>query len=216
MARRTPSALALVPAAVLLLTGCGSSASPHHGHGIAGAASGSGSSGAPSAPASDPPGAPSFRLPSDVRVDIAAPAPGGAEANAAASGLEYAIRALRDGFSKDDGQVAPMVHAYASDAGLFWSARIARDKARGRTITGTYRYYDIAVRTRGGSAATATFCEDQREAFAKDVTTGKVYRTAPSDKDFYAFTALMRKDAAGTWQIYQESWKQGDSTCVNG
>ncbi len=220
MARRTLSAaLALVPAAALLLTACGSTA-PKPSHVIAGAGGGStaasaGAAGKAGSSGATPAGAPAITLPADVHVDIQPPAPAADRAtDAAVADLEYAIRALRAGFAQDDGQVKPMLHAYAVNAGLFWAKRIDTAKRQGRTITGTYRYYDLAVHLKGKNLASAGFCEDQRQAFSKEIRTGKVLRTTPGKDDFYAFTAQLSRNAAGTWQISAESWIQGDPSCV--
>ncbi len=214
MARRPLTfAVVLAPAAALLLTACGA-AKPHSG--ISGIASGP-----PVSPSSDsgptaagvPKGAPRVRLPSDVHVLIDSPAPQASTA-AVVSDLKYAILALRDGFAQGDGQVPSMLHAYADNAGLFWAKRISASKSQGHTITGTYRYYDLSAHLNNANTAGAGFCEDQRQAFGKDIKSGKVLRTAPSNSDFYRFTAMLTKNASGTWQISDESWVQGDTSCI--
>ncbi len=214
MARRTLTiAIALAPAAALLLTACGST-TPKPSTTIPGANSASPSAPSSSPPPSTPAGAPRITLPSDVRVQIEGPDTADAGTEGAVAGLRYAILALRDGFAQDNGQVPSMLHSYALNAGVFWAKRIQTAKSEGRTITGTYRYYDFSVHLNGPDTAGANFCEDQRQAFSKDIKTGKVYRTTPSNGDFYRFTAQLAKDSSGTWKISQESWVQGDKSCI--
>lgn len=213
MARRTLTiAIALAPAAALLLTACGAGTATKTSP-ITGAAPASSAPASPTPATTTPPGAPRITLPADVTVQITDPAPTNAATNSAVSGLKYAILALRDGFSQDNGQAASMLRSYALNAGVFWAKRIQTSKNEGRTITGTYRYYDLSVHLNSADTAGATFCEDQRQAFSKNIKTGKVYRTTPSNSDFYRFTAHLTKKS-GAWQISDESWVQGDKSCI--
>ncbi|MEU1627015.1 hypothetical protein ABZ746_17180 [Streptomyces sp. NPDC020096] len=211
MSRSTlPIAIAMTTAAVVVLTACGSGSSPKPSDKIAGADSGSPSASSPTALK----GAPEIKLPSDVKVEIEDPTSKDATTSTAIADLKYAILALRDGFAQGNGQADSMVHAYAMDAGIYWAKRIQKIKAEDKTITGTYRYYDLDVSLNGKDTAAAHYCEDQRQAFSKDIKTGKVFRTTPSNNDFYRFTVFLTKNASGTWQVARESWTQGDKSCI--
>lgn len=213
MARRTLSAaVALAPAAALLLTACGST-TPKASSSITGANDGSAASASPSPSAAAPAGAPAITLPSDVTVDIVSPAPGDATVNAAVADLEYAIRALQYGYSRGSGQVAPMRYAYGQDAGIYWSKLIKRYRDDGNTLTGTDRFYDLKVTPTGATTASGTYCENQRDSFAKNIKTGKIDRTEPSDDDFFLNSVKLAK-TQGVWKVSEVSWKRGDRSCV--
>lgn len=59
--------------------------------------------------------------------------------------------------------------------------------------------------------AAVRYCEDQSKAYNKEIKTNTVQRTQPSDKDFVLYTFQAARDAAGDWQVTQQSWKKGAS-----
>lgn len=168
------------------------------------------------APATAPPGAPAVKLPADLKVEITDPPAGqDAAAQKAIGDLKYALMALQDGFAQQNGQTPGMLHAYGMQPGLYWSKQIHQFKDADRTVTGTDRFYNIDMKVTDGKSAVAHYCEDQRKEYSKNVKTGKISVTTPSDKDFYRFTLSMGLDAAsGVWKIQQENWTQGDKSCV--
>ncbi|MFE9334061.1 hypothetical protein [Streptomyces sp. NPDC006925] len=107
----------------------------------------------------------------------------------------------------------PVVHTYfQDDAGKQVQSRVKAYRAEGKLGTGTYRYYDRKV-TVGKKAAAVTFCESQRDAFAKMVDTGKVVHTRPSKSDFTSGKAIMEK-RGGTWVVISMAGKGGDEECA--
>ncbi|GAA1894756.1 hypothetical protein GCM10009753_24570 [Streptantibioticus ferralitis] len=207
-----PIAVALSTAAALLLSACGGGSPSKPSGKIAGAQSNSPTAASPSSAA--PKGAPEIKLPSDVKVEIEDPSGDPATAEPSAD-LQYAIRALREGYAQGNGQVPSMLYAYGPDAGIYWSQLIKKFRDQDKTITGTYRYYSMKVKLTSGSTAAGSYCEDQRQAFAKDIKTGKVYKTTPSNDDFFLNTVKLTKDQ-GVWKVAEASWKKGDSSCVRG
>jgi hypothetical protein len=173
----------------------------------------SGSESASTAPA----GAPAIKLPADVQVEIEDPAGSAKDAaTAKADGdLKYALVALQDGFTQGSGEVPSMKYAYGMQPGLYWSKQIKQFKDAGKTITGLDRFYDIDLRVTSRTSALAHYCEDQRKSFSKNVKTGHVNTTTPSDKDFYRFTVTLALDStSGVWKVNRQNWTQGDKSCI--
>lgn len=211
------AAAALAVAGAVALTACGGS-----GGGGGDKISDAPTTSATSAPATTasaaptPSGAPAINLPADVKVEITDPGPGkDAATTKAIADLEYALKALQDGFAQGSGEVPSMLYAYGQQPGLYWSKQIQQFKDAGKTITGTDRFYNIKVQVTDGKSAHANYCEDQRKSYSKNVKTGKVNVTTPSTKDFYRFTVSLGLDSAsGVWKINQETWTQGDKGCI--
>ncbi|MEU6079240.1 hypothetical protein [Streptomyces sp. NPDC047108] len=157
-------------------------------------------------------GAPRISLPPDVALDIAKP-DADARSRAALADLSYAIAALIDGKAKGDGGTASMRHAFDSEAGRYWAEAIEDFRKSGRTITGSYRYYGLETDLVDRDSADARYCEDQRVAYPKDRKTGKVFRTEPSNDDFFLYTLKLRK-VDGVWKVAQVQWAKGDASCV--
>jgi hypothetical protein len=160
-------------------------------------------------------GAPTITLPADVHVEITDPGAGkDAATTAAVAGLKYAILALRDGYAQGSGEVPSMLHAYGTQAGLYWSKLIKEFSDQGKTTTGTYGYYDLNVTLTNATSGSATYCEDQRLAYAKVRKTGEVLRTSPSNDDFFLNTVQLSKDAQGVWKVNNVVWEKGNASCV--
>lgn len=212
--------IALTLTAGLALTACGGSGDSG-GDKITGAPTATSASpspsGSPTGAPARPAGAPEIRLPADVQVEIEEPGAGvDAATDKAVGDLEYAIRALRDGYAQGSGTVPSMLHSYGMQAGLYWSKLIKEFSDQGKTIMGVYRYYDIKVTPTSATSSTATYCEDQRQAYAKVRKTGVVLRTTPSRDDFFLNTVQLVKDAQGVWKVNNVVWKKGDASCVRG
>ncbi|HEY5836524.1 hypothetical protein [Streptomyces sp.] len=214
------AAVALSLTGGLVLTACGGSGDSASDK-ITGAPTATSATASPSSSPTAgalPTGAPEIRLPADVRVEIEEPGAGADEATGEAiRDLEYAIRALQDGFAQGSGTVPSMLHAYGMQSGLYWSKQIQQYKDAGKAITGTDRYYNIDMRIIDGKSALAHYCEDQRKSYSKDLKTGKINVTTPSDKDFYRFTVSLGFDPkTRVWKIDRQNWTQGDKSCITG
>ncbi|MFK0281753.1 hypothetical protein ACIQVL_14960 [Streptomyces sp. NPDC090499] len=220
MKRRTmPVAAALAATTALLLTACGSGDdSSKDNDKIAGADKGAPGSPSPSASASAAAekGAPSFDLPSDIKVTVEKQSTGDSTKDTVLRDLAYAAQARLEGLAKGDGQTANMSRYYAADALVYFAKQISETRKEGLTSTGSYRYYDFQVLDLKGQTATARYCEDQRQAFAKEIKTNKVHRTTPSNDDFIQISVQTAKDSRGDWQVRRVSWKKATAECVQG
>ncbi|MEU2334894.1 hypothetical protein ABZ608_15110 [Streptomyces sp. NPDC013172] len=214
--RRTlPVATALAATAALLLTACGGgNDSSKDNDKITGAGAGGTDSPSPSASASADKNAPAFAFPSDVKVTVEKESTGDATRDAVLRDLAYAAQARLEGLVKGDGQTANMSRYYAADALVYFDKQIADTRKKGLTSTGSYRYYNFKVLDLSGQTATARYCEDQRQAFAKEIKTNTVHRTTPSNDDFIQVSVQTAKDSGGDWQVRRVSWKKATAECV--
>lgn len=215
--RRRAAAACLIVAAALSVTGCSGDSSDTGNDKIAGADSGESDSASPSASASAEAGAPTFDLPADIEVTVERQSTGDATKDAILRDTAYAAQARIEAFAKGDGQTVNMNRYFAAYARTYWVENAATFKRDGLTVTGDYRYFDFEVTdVANGKTAAVHYCEDQSKAYNKEIKTGKVQRTQPSDKDFVLYTLQAVQDSAGDWQVTQQSWKKGDAACVQG
>jgi hypothetical protein len=90
-----------------------------------------------------------------------------------------------------------------------------REEQAGVTPTGTLFYYDWQFT---GASADHTvyqfkFCEDQKNFFDKNVTTGQTSPPDPRPKQIIGFRVNMLKDSDGRWKAATYGWTTGDVTC---
>ncbi|MFD4522680.1 hypothetical protein ACFWP7_01815 [Streptomyces sp. NPDC058470] len=215
--RRRAAAACLIVAIALSVTSCSGDSSDTGNDKIAGADSGESDSASPSASASAEAGAPTFDLPSDIEVTVERPSTGDATKDAILRDTAYAAQARVEAFAKGEGQTVNMNRYFAVSALTYWVDRVATVKKDGLTITGDYRFFGFEVTDAAdGKTAAVQYCEDQSKAYGKEIKTGKVQRTEPSDDDFILNTLQVSKDSRGDWQVTVQSWKQGDASCVRG
>ncbi|MFG2964525.1 hypothetical protein ACGFZS_14720 [Streptomyces sp. NPDC048288] len=204
--RTVPVASALATTAALLLTAC-----------AGGDDSSEGNSKPPSASASPVHTAPNFDFPSDITVTVDRQSTGNATRDAILRDVAYSTQANIEAFTSDNGRTANLDRYFAGQALTYWSQRVATLKKDGLTLTGDYLYYDFKVTdVTNGKTAAARYCEDQGKAYGKEIKTGKVLHTKPSDNDFILYTLQAAKDSRGDWQVTQQHWKRADASCVRG
>lgn len=210
----TLAAISIAASGILLLSACGGGDSGTSDK-IKGVQTVAPTGSPPTTPAASA-GAPAIKLPADVKVEIADPAPGkDAETTKAIGDLKYAIRALLDGTARGNGDVPSMTHAYTGVAGAYWTQRITAVRKSGQTITGTYRYYGLDM-TLTGASGHGHYCEDQSKAFGKNLKTGTVHTTPVTADSYVYYTVDATRNADGTWQISQVNWSKGAKECVHG
>ncbi|MFB7494079.1 hypothetical protein ACFC09_05140 [Streptomyces sp. NPDC056161] len=217
--RRRTAAAGLLAALALSVTACGGdSTGDSSGDKIKGTDSGQSGSATPSTSASATAGtnAPAFDLPSDITVTVDRQPTGDATKDAVLRDVAYAAQARVEAFGKGDGETANLSRFLAANARIYWADRVAEFKKEGLTVTGDYRYYGFEVTDVVNGKAAAHYCEDQSKAYNKEIKTGKVQRTQPSDKDFVLYTVQAARDSAGDWQVVQQNWTKGDASCVQG
>ncbi|KAB1144178.1 hypothetical protein F7R91_22740 [Streptomyces luteolifulvus] len=216
--RQRTAAAGLLVAVAISVTGCSSDSDDGSGgEKIEGA--GSGKSASPSSTASEPAekNAPTFAFPSDLRVSVERDQTGDATKDAILRDAAYSAQANIEAFAKGDAKSANLSRYLGGSAFTYWSQQVADFKKDGLTLTGEYRYYDFKVTdVANAKTAAATYCEDQSKAFSKEIKSKKVLRTKASDKSYVLYTLQVAKDAAGDWQVTQQSWKKGDASCVQG
>jgi len=208
------AAAAVAVSGVVLLSACGGSDDSKKGD-IEGAKDSKKS--APASPsssrsASEDPDAPKFDLPKDVHNIFEDPMSGDPKKDEVLRDHRNAIKAMGLAYSADDPNWK-IVSRYYQDAALEkLRSDVKEYRGEGKVGTGTYRYYNTKV-TIGKSAAAVTYCESQRDAFAKMVQTGKVIRTKPSMSDFTSIKDIMEK-RGDTWVVIHMTAKGSDEKCA--
>ncbi|AUH39867.1 hypothetical protein [Streptomyces sp. CMB-StM0423] len=168
-----------------------------------------------STPASEEPArdAPEFDFPADLKVEVDADTTGDGTKDAVLRDHGYAVRANMLALAKLDPKLPVLAEYVAGDAFINSADNVESFKADARTVTGATRFYDREVELREKGLASVTYCEDQRKAFNKDVDSGEVDRTEPSDESFVGYTALMEKTDEGVWQMTFDQSERGAPQC---
>ncbi|WP_409236982.1 hypothetical protein [Streptomyces sp. PA5.6] len=213
MNRRTmPATAALAAAVALVLTGCSSDSEPDDR--IKGAGQGEDAS-SPSAKAT--PTAPAkvadFGLPDDIDVEIESNTTGDKAKDQILKEQAESLMARQRLYVDLDTNSRYLTRYYGGEAREFYVADVKKAKSEGRTITGTYRYYDRKVTKNTDDLAIVTYCEDRSKAYAKDVTSGKTRKTKPSPEDFIFNTATLRKTEHDTWLVQSFRGEGGAAAC---
>jgi hypothetical protein len=206
--RRTlPPAVAFAASAALLLTACGGGdgKSKEKNDKIAGADTGATASASPSpSSAADAVDRPKITFPADFTMEFDRTAPSDPREAAALNDAENFVRALNYGIVQQD----PEDSAYkfystpGGTAQAYAKKQIQEYVDGGWTVTGVQRYSQAEVSlAEGGDRASVSFCDDDSKFYGKEVKTGKVLKTSPSDKDYYLFEIVMKasEEAEGLW-----------------
>ncbi|WP_434594720.1 hypothetical protein [Streptomyces sp. A5-4] len=217
--RRRTSAACLLAAAAFALTACGSGSGGSDDSGsdkISGAevAGSKSPSVDPSASEAPEKGAPAFDLPQDVTVEIDKARTGDPKGDALLRDVGYSAKAQIEAFAKGDGYTANMQRYYTGSASPYLGKGVKKYWDGGRTVTGKYSYYGFQVIDLKENVATARYCEDQRNAFGKEIKTGKVDKGAASKNDFVETKIEAAKNSKGDWQVRQFELKKAAETCV--
>ncbi|WP_419995966.1 hypothetical protein [Streptomyces boninensis] len=208
MMGRIATTAAATAAAALLLAGCG-------GGGDDGKASdeikGTDKSPSPSKSASAEAGAPKFDLPSDVKVEVSDDVTGDKTKDAILRDHGFALMAMQESLAKAEA-TENFKQYWSSQANAKLNQSFKEYKKAGDTITGVDRFYARKVTSVKGNRAAVAYCEDQSKAFDKHVSTGKVYRNAPSLKGFIEVLTTMEK-AGGQWKVVEYVGREGSKEC---
>jgi hypothetical protein len=109
------------------------------------------------------------------------------------------------------------LHTYASGAAYSYAKQYVQNHvAAKKTLTGTDDFYQPVVKVQpNGTAAEVTFCENQAHLFSKEIATGKVHTTTPSDDDYTAYDIVLAKAQTRQqwWQAQSVDYKEGALEC---
>ena len=215
---RVPAVVAAVLSAGLLLGACGGEdgGGGKSSDAIEGAGKGAGGdkSASSSASPSKEKGAPSFDLPDDVTVKIEGAKVGDDGRGALTRDAVYSIKALVEARANGTPGTANMVRYFKSPALPYWGKVISDAKKQGTKVTGKFVYYNFRVGGADPKGTDVRYCEDQRYAYAKEIKSGKVRKTKPSEKSFSEYHLGMVKGKKGDWKVTQGNWKRGVKSCV--
>ena len=224
MSKRTSRHLVLgvmALSASLLLGGCGDdggdgkSSDNIEGAGKDAKASKSASPGGGETAGQDAQGAPEFDFPKGFKVKIDPDITGDKRKDAVLRDHGYSLQAIELGYTDRDPKLKNFHRYVTGDASVQWRNNIAYYRKKGKTTTGTVLYYDRKVTLlSGGKSAAVRYCMSRRDAFDKDVKSGKVAHTKPSPKDFSSVTDRMKKSEDGTWQTVRVTNQPGDDKCA--
>ena len=213
-----PIAVAVAVSAGLMLTACGGGGSSNSdkissSDPASPTATATSASPAPTKPAG--PGAPSFDLPGDVKIDFAGFTSTDPMNKAVLQDATYAATSVVETEALGKLKETPNLKRYfPGEHGAQLADQLISYAKTGKVATGTFRYYhpNVTVNKQAGSV-TVGFCEDQRKAYDKDPKTGKVTVTSPSLQSFNSWTYVMSKTASGEWQVFNYSWIHGVKKC---
>jgi len=212
-----PTAVAVVVSAGLLLGACGGG-----GSGDSDKIQSSGSptpsptatSASPSPTGAAAPGAPTFDLPPDIKVNFDGFRSSDPTRQAALTDATYAARAVIEFEAKVyTKEPANFKRFWSGEHGAAYADSIISQGKGGTVVTGTFNYYKPSVKSVADGNLQVQYCEDQRKAYGKDSKTGKVNVTTPSADDFNLWTLVMTKSPSGDWQAFDHTWVQGAKQC---
>ncbi|MFF2844790.1 hypothetical protein ACFVT5_00460 [Streptomyces sp. NPDC058001] len=215
MKRRTlPAAAALTATAALLLTACGGDETPKDQDKIAGAES-SDAKKSPSPTATpDTAGRPDIALPKDVKDVFEGWKTGDATKDAVLADAGRAQTATNYAIIKGNPEEPAMAFYRQGDAlvsGQEWVQSFVKDNI---SYTGTVRYYSPNLQMFDKKAAGLVFCIDESKAYNKDLKTGKVEKTTPSNDSYVLYNTRLEKNDQGIWQTTKLISERGNKKCT--
>ncbi|WP_329134810.1 hypothetical protein OG552_19960 [Streptomyces sp. NBC_01476] len=213
-----PIAVAFAASAGLLLTACGGGGSDSADKIQPSATTAAAPTTTSSTPTPTPPtgpDAPKFNLPPDLTVEFTGFDSAKAEDKLVLQDASYAAKSVLELEVQPRTKVTPNFSRFwTGERGASYADSLISQIKGGTVITGVYRYYNPVVKSVQGGAMQVTYCEDQRKAYSKDFTTGRVHVTSPSPSDFRQWTLLMSKSSSGEWQAFDHSWLKGAKQCA--
>lgn len=219
-ARTAVTAAALATAAALVLTACGGGSGGDDK--ITSSPSTATTSASPSAPAGPADSAslridPSLALPADVKVAFQWTTPKDPTRAAALSGAANFVQAIDHAVVKQN-KNDPGLRGYAADDALAYARNFVQENVDAKvTLSGTDRYYEpvFDTGTAGTQSVRIKLCNDQSKLYSKDIATGKVEVTGPSDRNYVLYDIVMVKlpAAKDLWQARGITVKEKSLQC---
>lgn len=214
MTKRTARALAAAAlASSFLLTACGGDDEPKEDK-IQGADSEDKppASASPSEEAEE--GAPTFDLPSDVKVNFEGFEDSDPVKNEVLRDLQYATKArVEQGTNDSSTQMPNMKRYHTGLEGAELTDTIIKYTQSGKRYTGKFVFYLPEVELSSKTKAHVTYCEDQNKVYDKDAETGKVNVNAPSSEFYRQWEMFMAKNDQGDWQMVRYEADAGAEEC---
>lgn len=214
----TVTALCAVAAFSLSACGGGDDASddkadkPVAGADTSGGSSPSASAG-PSPSASAVPGRPKIELPADLTYDFEWPKTGDAKKDAVMADTQQFIRAVDLAITRQK-PTDPAYRFYSEGTAASGSEDYIKEFVKGNdSITGVRRFYKPNVKVNADGTAGFVYCEDQGDAFDKNLKTGKAGRTERSKNSYLLYNALLRVNGQGVWVTEKLLSDRGSDVC---
>jgi hypothetical protein len=154
-------------------------------------------------------------LPADFKVTVE-PVDAGDDVNKVAvlNVNENLIKGLLHAMTHD-GPKDPAYQHYVLGEGALGHTKELSDFAKtGYTLTGSMAFYKRQVKFKNPGLASVTYCEDQRFAYSKIRSTGKVLTTKPSISSFIIHDSTFERGPDGTWRETSYVWRRKASECV--
>jgi hypothetical protein len=176
---------------------------------------GTSSSPSPTAsPSPTGPPEPTFNLPADLKVTIEPDTTGDPVKDQILRTNGYLIKgvlqAMAGAGAKDTGY-QPYVRG---EAALGHARELREFVNAGWAPTGSLVFYQRKVTLKDPTHASVAYCEDQRYAYGKKRSTGKVEVTKPTKNSFIAHATTVEKSSNGIWQETSFIWKRKAEECV--
>ncbi|MEU1334551.1 hypothetical protein [Streptomyces sp. NPDC005865] len=207
-----PVATALAAAAALFLTACGGDSEPD-GTATGAGQEETGASARAQADSTAPTETADFGLPQDIKVEIESDTAGDKAKDRILKKQAENLMARQRIFVDLDPKSPFLTMYFTGKAKSFYTQQLQQARKRGKTISGTYRYYDRKVTQHTSDLAYVSYCEDQTKAFPKDIKTKKVESTTPTPNDYTRYDTILRKAPGGVWQLQELSGRPDAKEC---
>ncbi|MFF4401412.1 hypothetical protein [Streptomyces sp. NPDC001480] len=214
--RPLPVAIAFAATATLLLAACGDGGEKAESKDkIAGADTGKATkSAAPSASAGDTVKRPDVSLPSDVKNVYEGWHSNDTSDAAALEDTKRRIDATDAAITGDNVNSKAIPFYYTGDALLGAADWIKGYTDDDYTITGATRYYNPQLTKLDKGSVALTYCADESKAYDKDRRTGKVDKTAVTNKSYVFYNTRMDQNSQGVWQTSKLASERGSEKCT--
>ena len=217
-ARTVLSAAALAAAATLTLTACGGGSGD--GNDKISSAPTTATT-APTSTTSPPQGKavaidPTFKLPTGLTLTFDWTQPADSTKAAALTATANFMQSMAYGVVKQSATKSGL-GTYATGGALTYAKQYVQNHVDAKkALTGTDLVYRPVVKVASNKAAAeVTFCEDQAKLYSKEVPTGKVNVTSPSDDDYTSYDIVLVKAQTRTqwWQAQSVNYKERAVEC---
>ncbi|MEU6120685.1 hypothetical protein [Streptomyces sp. NPDC047123] len=158
-------------------------------------------------------GRPEIRLPADVTLSFSPERVGDPVKDDVLRDNADMIRALSMAISAGDPHL-PALEFYTEGEGAVASGDWVKSfKDAGWTVTGAVRYFDRNVKIKSKEAAAIGYCADESRGFSKSISSGEIKRTKVTKDSYVAYSAQVRKNEHGVWELMKMTSARGAKGC---